>query len=296
MATLFRRPDPQPGQRTYTIDIPGAADLFHFIIPSLNDPELKRQRIQRMLTHESLVPEKLQWIPAVINQIDDAQDLLTTALWLSKPLLKRLPSRFIPFVGWALTVSDIANLSTTILGLAMTPGLQKPDIHKAAKGSRWKKKYARESYANWIRPGGWRRKIGDLLQAAQAADTITGVGLTLGSVMGFASDIMWAPYRALKGDRVEIRLPPEGDPLTKAYRLMMGAPQQWYARDILSPEDHAILIAAQTIATDIIQTQGTPPPDDRVNEALNYQIPTFIPWEQSSLQALNEYEIGRAHV
>ena len=199
MATLFKRPEAKPGQATYTIDLPGATDLFHFIIPALNDKELKKERIKRMLSKKSPVPEALQWIPPLINKIDDAQDILTTALWLAKPLIKKLPTRFIPFVGWALAVNDIANLSTLILGFAMTPGLIKPNIHKITKGTKYSKKYGALKVGKFLEPGGWRTKLGNYLQAAQAAETITGIGLTLGAVMGCLSDSI--------GQAIE--LPPE---------------------------------------------------------------------------------------
>ena len=288
MATLFKRPEPRPGQPVYTVDLPGAADLFKFIIPALNDKALKKERIKRMREHKSTVPDFLQWIPPVITQIDDAQDLLTTALWLAKPLIKRLPTRFVPFVGWALTISDAANLINMILGMSMTPGLTKPDAHKKFKNNKFGKKDMTKRVADFLKPGGWKRKFGDIIQAAQASETVTGIGLTLGSVMGAASDFIWAPYRLARGERVEFRLPPEGDPATKAYRFLTQTPQQFWAKDILSPEDHAILLAAQSMATGIALDSGIQNNDERINDLMQSQCPVYIPWDQPSIEALQE--------
>jgi len=288
MATLFQRPTAQPGQTTYYIDLPGATDLFSWIIPALNDKELKKQRIERMRTKKSPVPEPLQWVPDVITEIDDAQDLLTTALWLAKPLIRKLPSRFVPYVGWALTASDIANLSTFLLSQSMTPGLTKPDIHKKYKNLRYRKKDMAARVADFLKPGGWRRKFGDIIQAAQASDTVTGVGLTLGSIMGCLSDSMWATYALAKGERVEVRLPPENDYLTKAYRVISMAPKQFHAREILSAEDHAMILAAQNLAIGEIMSAGVPINDERINLLMDYQVPVCIPWEESSIEALQE--------
>lgn len=285
---LFKKPPPTKGEAVYTIDLPGATDLFHFIIPALNDKQLKKERIMRMLTKKSPVPEALQWVPDVINKIDDAQDLLTTALWLAKPLIRKLPMRVIPFVGWALTISDIANLATMTLSMSMTPGLIKPDIHKKLKDTKYKKKDMTERVAKFLKPGGWRRKFGDILQAAQASETVTGIGLTLGSVMGCASDTMWGLYRATMGERVEVRLPPEKDALTKAYRVIGHNWGMNFAHEILSPEDHALILAAQNIAMGEISASGVPINDERANILMDTKVPVYIPWEQSSIEALQE--------
>lgn len=92
----------------YTIDIPGLTDFIR--IPALENEELKFQRWVRFKTQESVLPEPLRWIPGLINKLDDAQDLLFTFLVLARPLLKRLPARFLPGLGWVLLFNDLLNL------------------------------------------------------------------------------------------------------------------------------------------------------------------------------------------
>jgi len=286
---------PPGGEKTYTIDIPGLADVFKLPIPILETPELKRERINRMKTRVSPVPEILQWIPPVITKIDDAQDLLTTALWLAKPLIRRLPSRFVPYVGWALLASDISNIITTILSLAMTPGLTKPEIHKKVRDTKWSKAGRIARVAEYLRPSGWRRKLGDYLQAAQAAETVTGSGLVLGAIMGTLSDSIYGAIRAAAGQKVEIRLPPEHDLFGKACRYLIQTPQQYHERDILSPEDHELIVAAHNVAVGIVMPFKSNLIESRGDLLLETEYPVFMPWETSSIRVLKEegFDLGK---
>lgn len=288
MCAYWKPPEAKPGQKVYTIDLPGLSEIFKIPLSPLQNKELKRERIKRMITHVSTVPESLKWIPPVITKLDDAQDILTTALWLGKPLLRKLPSKFIPFVGWALLASDIVNTINFLLGSAMTPGLQKPELHKRYRNVKLSKGRATLRAIEFFRPAGWRRKLGDVLQAAQASETITGIGLTLGSIMGCMSELFWAPFRIAQGARVEVRLPPENDLATKAYRFVGQMPQTHHAHEILSPDDHALLLAAHNIAVGAIMAEGIPINDGRINEMMSSQFPVMIPWEPSSIEALQE--------
>ncbi len=94
----------------YTIDIPGLTDFIRW--PALENEELKFQRFIRFKTQEPLLPEPLRWIPDVINKLDDAQDLLFTALVLARPLLKKIPTWWLPGLGWTLFANDVLNLQT----------------------------------------------------------------------------------------------------------------------------------------------------------------------------------------
>lgn len=93
---------------SYTIDLPGLTDFVR--IPALENEELKFQRWIRFKTQEPLLPEPLRWIPGLINKLDDAQDLLFTALVLARPLLRKLPAWLLPGLGWLLLANDILNL------------------------------------------------------------------------------------------------------------------------------------------------------------------------------------------
>jgi hypothetical protein len=91
----------------FTINIPGLQDIFR--IPDLESKDLRRQRYKRWMGSRSALPEGLQWIPPLLNKLDDAQDLLYTALVLAKPILKRLGAMIWPPLGIALVANDVLN-------------------------------------------------------------------------------------------------------------------------------------------------------------------------------------------
>jgi hypothetical protein len=94
----------------YTINIPGITDILR--IPGLETKELRRERFLRMKTSVPALPRVLQWIPPLINKLDDAQDLLFTGLALAWPILRLLGRPFLGPLGILLTVSDLLNLGT----------------------------------------------------------------------------------------------------------------------------------------------------------------------------------------
>lgn len=267
---------------TYTIDLPGFSDFIR--IPALEDTALKRERIERMQTHESPVPDELQWIPSVINTLDDAQDLLFTGLVLAKPLLSRLPARFLPGLGWVLTANDALNLGTAVLASTL-----------AGKGP---KKSALDALA--LLAGGKARRIdraagflektpwfGFAIQAPQALVNLTGYGLQLGALMGTITESRWAALGALDGAQVEFRGPPSDDLLEKAVDFLIEAPQEVFGGQILSEEDHTLLFAASSLAAGIVAERGTNTRlPERVEKLAATEVPIRRPWQASSIAAL----------
>lgn len=275
-------------EKTYEINIPGIGDTFRFGAAPVYDKALKRQRYERMKAATSPVPETLRWIPRVIQHIDDAQDMMYTAAYLGKFLLRRVAPRFIPYVGWALLAMDAANLLNGVLGMAMTPGVTKPDIYRSCRKFRGGKKAGTDAFERFTKKGGWHNRIGFALQAAQVSQQVTGYGISLGAVMGCASEFVWGGIKGLQGERVRLKGPPPADPVSKAARYVSQNYIQANARDILSIEDHALLMAANNLAVGILLESGLTPNDNRMEDALNIRTPLYEPWETSSLEMLAE--------
>ena len=104
------RSTPYANTGSFTLNIPGVTDILR--LPGLESPQLRRERALRMKASKSPLPQSLQWIPKVMNKLDDAQDLLITGLALLWPLLRRLPKPWLGPLGILLTISDILNLFT----------------------------------------------------------------------------------------------------------------------------------------------------------------------------------------
>ena len=276
---------------TYTVDIPGIKDVFRYESKKSYDKEYKAEIIQRFKTKESPVPEVLQWIPDVINKIDDAQDLLYTAAVMGKFLIRRVAPRFIPYVGWALLAMDIMNIATKLLSLAMTPGLTKPNLRKGVRKYRNLKKAPLDAFRDFLAPGGWRKGMAFALQAPQAMVTLTGYGLQLGSIMGAVSETIWGGIRSLGGAKVTFRGPPPSDPASKAARYLSQHPANSNMRDILTPDEHLTLIAAQQVAVGILLDAQAFIPDNRANTLMDTEVAVYEPWELSTLEALEEADM-----
>ncbi len=240
------------GSHIYTIDIPGAADIFILPTNKWNSFDAKVQRIRRMKTRVSPVPKSLNWIPSAINYIDDVQDLLTVSLTLAKPLLRRLPARFVPYLGWVLLANDVLNISTLILGTAVggtTPkriGRETADFMQAirTRGLRRVEPFLNET--NWL---------GFALQAAQVSLNLTGYGLRLGGIFGAISDTFWGTIRALGGAKVIIRTPPPSDPLGKAIRVLSQSHVGTYLKDVWDQDEWKEIAAANNLAIGIIEEE-----------------------------------------
>lgn len=91
----------------YTVQIPGITDILK--VPGVDSAELRRERGARMARARSPLPVGLQWIPPLLNKLDDAQDLLYTGLVIGVGILKALGVRAIPGLGVLLTVNDLLN-------------------------------------------------------------------------------------------------------------------------------------------------------------------------------------------
>lgn len=289
---------------TYPIFLPGVQDFI--VIPALRSPELRMQQVRRMFASGGIFPESIRWIPSVINFLDDAQDLLITALVLAKPLLRRLPARFIPGLGWILTINDALNLTNALLGTAFASRTFKRSTLRSALWMWTRRSRRLRAVKAFLNSTKW---IPFYLQAGQALTQLTrygaklgvrlgwtteesaklwsGTGLSLGALMGLVSSPFWAVVRLAQGNKVKIINPPSEDITMKAARYMAQYPQQVWMKDILTEDEHYMCIAAAAIATQVLR-DSTPASllESRGLDTGELSMPTFYPWNPSSVYAL----------
>lgn len=199
-----------------TINIPGFDDIVHWKLPTRISTEemaahrfAKKRKLPSPLNPEQLgmltarkyrflkslaspTPKWMQNIGAIQNALDNAEDALVTAAvfgkWAAK-LAPRLLGRTVPYLGWLLLGSDIINLANTFtwMRLAGNPtscknmdlASKNPFTHKAAAARA--KKLAR---------GG--ATFGEIIEILQTTDQMFGMGLSLGGIVGAASDVLSA--------------------------------------------------------------------------------------------------------
>jgi len=213
----------RPPPRTVVIQLPGVSDII--AAPAFEAETTKRERISRMAlaAAASPVPEPLRWLPQVVNYIDDIQDFLfvvtTSAVWTTSFLLRRFPTRFLPYLGWALLANDALNIATATFSAPLIPRLDKVNFLRFTKNS-VAGKGARVRAAEAFLLPGRAKMIPFVLQAGQVLYSFTGWGLKLGTLMGTVSDTMWAAIAAVQGADIVIRPPPRSDILGYAASII----------------------------------------------------------------------------
>jgi hypothetical protein len=194
-----------------------------------------RKKQIRVKMQNSPLPAEVQGAAALINALDDVQDVTATVSLIGRLLIRAAPrvlGRFVPVVGWIATASDVLNLLTVLasgvsvlagiraegaagavagaVGPVATKLLLKAKLWHMLRNSRGRRpipnatviqlqrifrkdfkldpKIAR-AHAKFIgRPISWR----SFIEPAQALESFTGYGLSLGAFMGYLSEWSWA--------------------------------------------------------------------------------------------------------
>jgi len=196
------------------INIPGFDDIIHWKLPTKISTEemaahrfakkrglpspLNNEQLKMMLARKyrflkalaSPTPKWLRNVGAIQNALDDAEDaLVTTAVfgrWAAK-LAPRLLGKTTSVFGWVLIGADILNLANlfTWLRFAGNPiscknmdvGNKNPFHRKAALAR------ARKMRRSWA-------TVGEILEILQTTDQTFGVGISLGGIVGAATDVL----------------------------------------------------------------------------------------------------------
>jgi len=138
---------------------------------------------------KSGVPYWRQSMTGVITALDNVQDIVATAAWMGGPLLRRLGKIGTLLHGQVKEGAVVLNTMERSLGGPLPTGREKHKHMNERKANARK----RTGLIGGLQRGlDWFGKSqGHLLEAAQASDTLFGVGLTLGAVMGALEETYW---------------------------------------------------------------------------------------------------------
>ena len=199
-------------QYGYTIRIPQWDDVVHLVPNALKtEKQLKDEKKENLIRIlESPAPEWAMKYSTVMTWIDNIQDTASVVyplLNLAFRIAPKFASRWLPIAGWILAAYDILNFANAIGRAPLTPMKSKRNICKFTSRNPFGF-WARYERANNIR--NWKPNIADFLQAAQVLDQFTGVGLSLGGIMGAITNSIFGAYRYMTGDPVRFSFdPPE---------------------------------------------------------------------------------------
>lgn len=277
--------------QSFVINTPGWDDIIK-IRPDSSLPiaeQMAKKREQAIALSQSPVPQVLQGLTQYISMLDDTEDILSTALLLARPLLRRLPARLIPGLGWILLAKDALDLGTYLLSLALTGPTGKRGIIEQVKALSFKRGNRIRKATDFFNkvPG-----LGAILEGLQATETIFGVGLCLGPVMGMISDHIWGGIRGAMGHRVKVQAWTEPNIVNDAAKLLYQAPNLLNGVWSFPPETQIKVYAAIQIAQDILTNAMTAElPIQRFELVKNTPPPQLLPTNEMSIQALGEIGI-----
>jgi hypothetical protein len=177
----------------FRISPPGWKDFIK-IDPVLGTTEeqIKKQK-KEIATRisSSPTPEVVKALASVLTAVDDMQDAAVTASVIGRVAVKFFP-RLLPVVGPIALFADLLNLAGQLLPAGLLNAFDKKD-HEAA-GLAGPGTYQRR-LSKTVRTGkvglGW----GEVFQGLQTTANLVGVGLEIGSALGYAYDVFFGLIR-----------------------------------------------------------------------------------------------------
>jgi len=205
----------------YTVRIPQWDDVVHLVPNALKSKEQikaeKKEGLVRIL--DSPAPEWARDWASALTWIDDIQDTVSVVYPLLKLLTKVAPKamgKAMPIIGWLTAGYDLLTLAYAIGSAPLAPMKAKRAVCKNYRQNPFSKT---ARYLRTEKIKNWKPNIADAIQAAQVSDQFTGFGLSLGGIMGAATDMIFGAYRYATGEPVKFSFdPPEVGQLD-----MMGA-------------------------------------------------------------------------
>lgn len=309
-STVWSMPGVQVGYKGqhYTVNdvrVPSVSDI---IVTPRDEPTTDEQRaaIQRAVSGRSKIPPVIQQITQLMTKIDNAQDIIASAYYLGRPLLKHVAPRMIPYLGWGLLALDAMDLINAILGalaLPVAPGRYQPgksrkkrakrqpknNIIDAARGMRDRMRHPERVVQDYMSKSGWRWHLGQLLQVAQASASLTGYGLQLGPLYGMAGELFWSGVQSVSNWAMPVSAPPPTPAGAKAANYLAHGPQLANYWPLATMDQREDIIAAHRLATSILMDSvpSVPAVMDPYPDIINLPPRIHMPWRPQTIAALD---------
>jgi len=206
----------------------------------LEEVQKRRERYLRM--KKSPTPDIVQSIGVVMTALDDIEDGLITAAVLGRlavKILPRLMGRFIPVLGWALLAADIINLFQIMSWLPFSPTSAK----RTKESLTDKNPFGRVAKLKRVKK--LKRVVptfGETLEVAQTTDQLFGVGVCLGSIMGFVQDCVFGGFKDVKHFLTSTQ---EGLRSGQSLDVMKCSAIAYCCMDDITDEEHSKIIVSQ---------------------------------------------------
>jgi len=270
-------------------------EILH--IPKYREIHRRAQRIEALKA--SPTPEIFRTIAQIMTWIDDAEDTLSTGLVVGKMLVKKLPwlaarvgTRFIPILGWILTVRDLMEILPILWRMLRMGKSGKKSSFDIISPINWKRRTRMKRVARFLRrkPG-----IPELIEAAQATEFLFGTGLQIGPAIGMIQNAVWGGIRAAGGATVKIKYPEGWREAPDLDRIMNGLDSA-SRLTALQPEPfqdvHMIALAALALGIQVLQPiTNSDTYITRSDEAMGWNVHKKAPWEPMTRVILEAHGI-----
>jgi len=190
----------------YTIRIPGIDEIVHTKPTFMKTPEEIKAEKKAALTRilASPTPEWAMTYSTIMTHLDNIQDATSVVYPAFSMLYRAAPKIFgklLPVFGWMMLGTDLLNLAIQFGRLPFAGMKGKRAICDYVKTNPFTKtaQYLRKERLRNYKPG-----MGDLIQVLQTTDNLTGVGISLGPIMGTVMDAIFGAYRYATGERVKV--------------------------------------------------------------------------------------------
>jgi len=303
----------------YTITIPGLSDIIKvgvekpmsyqeeldyknkkwdaFSLGRLDDiRNMKQKRKDRYLAMlGSPTPKIFRNAGSILTALDDCQDALSTICALGRIAIAAAPRVLGKLmsgpVGWLMTAVDIMNLVMAIGRTPQTLMAGKRQKDGATRDNPFTKKAA------VARAKKLRRALptkGDVIETLQTTDSIFGVGLCLGPIVGLAQDIFFGTVRTTFKKPPSIKVPIPDLPhwgkvarrAAKSVAMFFGGP--WQTDDEMLLE---VYMAAYLAHQDLSHFQQEWNPLDTVEDPQDLELLAPMPQNVLSLEVIEEQGI-----
>lgn len=185
------------GEDGFLVKVPDWRDIFQLQNDPVFGADDKKYRTAdaKEALERSPTPPALQEIGELLTTLDDVQDEMAT-LAIVLMIAEKLAGRAIPGVGWVATAADALNVIYALSSKATGSSLPGRRGKRAAVD---KAKHSSGGLSSRLeemrRSGSLKIGIGDILQGLQATDSMFGVGIQIGGIMGFLQDSFWGGVR-----------------------------------------------------------------------------------------------------
>jgi len=277
----------------YTVTVPQWDDIIHWKLPAVMTPAEIKERKRRQFA-QILGSPSTNWMRAygtIMTKLDDIEDAATTVMVAGMLLVKYLPrllGRFVPILGWVLLGKDLLDLLVAYGRTPFSPMGAKRAHCGLFKDNPFGKKAQKRRAVN-IRK--FKPSFGNLLEVLQTSDIVSGIGLSLGSIVGVVTDSIAGLYRAATGQRVSVALTPP--PITKheyeaARAINAAALINAGGQEFLEEDHHLAHYIGGLASTMLSPWVEVANPLDAVENPLEILVPAPTPWRKETIEVIEE--------